>query len=57
MDRTEYLQLCQKVSTIKKGIFDVRENVPSDLLVRHNNITYYPYAYELSYDNNICRVR
>ena len=50
MDRKEYLQLCQKVSTIKKGKFDARENIPPELLVRHDNITYYPYAYELSYD-------
>ena len=51
MDRKEYLQLCQRVSTIPKGIMSVRENVPPELLVRHDNITYYPYAYELSYDN------
>ena len=51
MDRKEYLQLCQKVSTIKKGNFDARDDVPPELLVKHDNITYYPYAYELSYDN------
>ena len=29
----------------------VIENVPPDLLVKCDNITYYPLAYELSYDN------
>ena len=51
MDRTEYLQLCQKVSMLKCGLHDAKENVPHDLLVKHNGIAYYPQAYELSYDN------
>lgn len=51
MDRTDYLQLCQKVSMLKGGLHDVKENVPSELLVRHKDVVYYPQAYELSYDN------
>ena len=51
MDRTEYLNMCQKVSTLKKGLYGVRENVPPDLLVKHNGVVYYPQAYELAFDN------
>lgn len=51
MDRTEYLQLCQKVSMLKSGLCGIKENVPPELLVKYNNIVYYPQAYELSFDN------
>ena len=51
MDRTEYLQLCQKVSMLKSGICGIKQNVPPELLVKHNGIVYYPQAYELSFDN------
>ena len=51
MDRTEYLQLCQKVSMLKSGICGIKQNVPPELLVKHNEIVYYPHAYELSFDN------
>lgn len=50
MDRTEYLHLCQRVSTLKSGIFGIKENVPDDLKVVFNGIVYYPVAYELSFD-------
>ena len=51
MDRTEYLQLCQKVSMLKSGLCGIKENVPLELLVKYNNIVYYPQAYELSFEN------
>ena len=51
MDRTEYLQLCQKVSMLKSGLCGIKENVPPELLVNHNGIIYYPYAYELLFNN------
>ena len=50
MDRTDYLQLCQKVSMLKSGLCGIKENVPPELLVKHNGIVYYPQAYELSFD-------
>ena len=51
MDRTVFLQMCQKVSVLKNGICGIKENVPNELKVIHNGIKYYPVAYELSFDN------
>lgn len=51
MDRTEFLQMCQKISMLKSGICGVKENLPDDLKIIHNSIVYYPVAYELSFDN------
>ena len=51
MQRTEYLELCQKVSVLKNGICGIKENVPEKLMVVYNGIKYYPVAYELSFDN------
>lgn len=50
MDRKLYLELCQKVSVLKNGICNIKENVPDDLKVIFNGIVYYPVAYELSFD-------
>ena len=51
MQRTEYLELCQKVSVLKNGICGIKENVPNKLMVVYNNIKYYPVAYEISFDD------
>ena len=50
IDRTEFLQMCQRVSILKSGICNTKENVPDDLKVIFNGIVYYPVAYELSFD-------
>ena len=51
MDRTEFLQMCQKVSMLKSGICGVKENVPDDLKVISNGVVYYPVSYELDFEN------
>lgn len=51
MDRTVFLQMCQKVSVLKNGICGIKENVPNELTVVYNGIKYYPVAYELSFDD------
>lgn len=51
MDRTEFLQMAQKVSMLKSGICGIKENVPDELKVVHNGFVYYPVAYELSFDD------
>lgn len=51
MQRTEYLELCQKVSALKNGICGIKENVTDELTVVYNGIKYYPVAYELSFDD------
>ena len=50
IDRTEFLQMCQRVSILKSGICGIKENVPDELKVIHNGIEYYPTAYKLSFD-------
>ena len=42
MDRTDYLNLCKKVSIFLP-------NIPDDCLVEYDGITYYPQSYELSF--------
>lgn len=51
MDRKLYLELCQKVSVLKNGICGIKEHVPNELKVVHDDIQYYPVAYQLSFDN------
>lgn len=49
MDRTEFLQMCQKVSMLKNGICGIKENIPDELKIVYNENIYYPVAYELSF--------
>lgn len=51
MDRAEFLNLCQRASMIPERIKGVKHNIPKELLVRYNNTTYYPYGYQLTFDN------
>ena len=48
MDRTEYLNLCKKTSILLP-------NIPDDCLVEYDGTTYYPQAYELSFDKGETR--
>ena len=43
IDRTEFLQMCQKVSALEC------KNVPPELLVVYNGVKYYPYGYEMTF--------
>ena len=43
MDRTEFLNLCKKVSILLP-------HIPDDCKVEYDGTTYYPQAYELSFD-------
>lgn len=51
MNRTEFLEICQKVSVLKDGICRVKQNVPDEFKVVYNDIVYYPVAYELCFEN------
>lgn len=50
MQRTEYLELCQKVSVLPDRICGIKDKVPVELLVVYNEITYYPEKYTLSFN-------
>lgn len=43
MDRTEYLQVCQKCSVIDFS------KIPEDLLVSFEGVKYVPYGYEIKF--------
>lgn len=51
MDRNDYLKLCQKVSMYTSKSMQI----PSDLLVKHDNIAYYPYGYQMTFDKGKTR--
>ena len=51
MDRTLYLQLCQKVSCCPNGVNNTKTNIPAELLVEYNGDSFYPQAYELAFIN------
>lgn len=51
MDRTEFLQMCQKTSLLKSGVCGIKKDVPNELIVKFGNFRYYPVAYRLSFDN------
>lgn len=51
MDRTEFLQMCQRVSMLENGICGIKKDVPDELKVINNGILYYPIAYELAFEN------
>ena len=42
MDRTEFLNLCKKVSVLLP-------HIPDDCLVQYEGVTYYPQAYQLAF--------
>lgn len=50
MERTEFLEMCQKCAVLKKRIGGVIEDLPSELTVTYDGVKYYPCRYELSFD-------
>lgn len=50
MDRTEFLNRCQKCSTLPLGLCGVRQKVPIEWQVSFNGVNYYPRAYLLTFD-------
>lgn len=51
MDRSEYLKLCQKVSMHTSKSMQI----PSNLLVKCENIDYLPCGYQMTFDNGKTR--
>lgn len=51
MDRTEYLNLCKRVSVLLPTIPKLLSRVPTDCIVVYDGIEYYPQGYQLSFDN------
>ena len=56
MDRTEFLKLCQQVSTYPER-FGIRQKIPSELIVICDGISYYPKAYEIAFDKGNAKHR
>lgn len=55
MDRQHYLSLCQKCSTIPKGLHEAKTNIPAELLVKYDEINFYPLGYKITFDNGKTR--
>lgn len=51
MDRTEFLEMCQKVAVLPRGVLGIKL-VPPDLCVTFKNINYYPSGYKLTYEGS-----
>lgn len=51
MDKTEYLEMCQKVAVLPKREYGIKI-VPLDLCVKYEGITFYPVGYKLSFDES-----
>ena len=47
MDRTLYLKMCQKVSTLPQGVGGIKQSVPDELCVLYKEIKWYPEGYML----------
>jgi hypothetical protein len=51
VDRNLYLKMCQKCAVLPDGIMGIKQDVPKELRVVHNEIEYYPFGYTLYFDN------
>lgn len=49
MQRAEFLKLCQKVSTYPRGVCDIIENIPENMLVEYATSVFYPVGYKLTF--------
>lgn len=50
MEPKKYLKMCQKVAMLSDGIFGTKQNVPDDLKVVYDGITYYPFERVAKFD-------
>ena len=50
IDRKTYLEMCQKVSVLERGVLGTKKDVPRELLVSYNKIEFYPEKYLLSFE-------
>ena len=53
MNRNDYLTLCQKASMYPEW-FNIRQNIPENLLVTYDSIAYYPDGYILKFNRGFC---
>jgi hypothetical protein len=51
MDRLEFLKICQKAAVIPKSAGAELKYYTKDVIVRHNEVDYYPEGYMLTFDN------
>ena len=51
MDKTEFIEMCQKVAVLPRGVLGIKL-VPPELCVTFNNINYYPRGYKLTFNES-----
>lgn len=49
MERAEFLKLCQKGSTYSRGVCDIIEDIPENMLVEYATSVFYPAGYKLTF--------
>lgn len=50
MERLKFLEMCQQVAVLPSGCLGIKSNVPKEIVLKVKGISYYPVAYELSFD-------
>ena len=51
IDRKTYLEMCQKCAVLPNRILGIKENVPNELKVIHEDIEYYPLSLDISFNS------
>lgn len=49
--RNEFLKRCQICSTLPNRVYNIKTNVPANLRVSVKGAEYYPYKYQIGFDN------
>lgn len=53
MERKQFLEMCQKVSTLPETTMHIKTEIPPELTVLYEGIQFYPIAYEMSFKDGI----
>lgn len=51
MDRTEFLEMCQKVAVLPRGVLGIKV-VPPELCVTYKGMSFYPEGYKMTYEGS-----
>jgi hypothetical protein len=50
IERKIYLEMCQRVAILSSGVQNLKQNVPDNLKVIYDGISYYPVSLDISFD-------
>ena len=52
IERKTYLEMCQRVAILPRGVQNLKQNVPDELKVVYEGIAYYPMSLDISFDED-----